>query len=106
NLGLDPTLGWITRHPDTHAQITGTILPMWEAALSLALRAHRSFADRALVGWDIALTADGPVIVEGNGAPDLDIVQRFYRRGLMDGSFAKSLCVQLERTFQPNSRAA
>ena len=106
NLGLDPTLGWITRHPDTHAQITGTILPMWEAALSLALRAHRSFADRALVGWDIALTADGPVIVEGNGAPDLDIVQRFYRRGLMDGSFAKSLYVQLERTFQPNSRAA
>lgn len=36
-----------------------------------------------LVGSDVAITPDRPVLVEGNGAPDLDIMQRFARKGLM-----------------------
>ena len=65
------------------AAITGTKLPQWDEVRELAARAHRAFSDRVLVGWDIAITPDGPVIVEGNGSPDLDIMQRFVRHGLM-----------------------
>jgi hypothetical protein len=83
NLGADSRLGWLDRHPDTGAAITGTKLPQWDEVRELAARAHRAFADRVLVGWDIAITPDGPIIVEGNGSPDLDIMQRFVRHGLM-----------------------
>lgn len=83
NLGADARLGWMDQHPVSGAQITGTRLPMWVEVREFALRAHRAFGDRVLVGWDIAITADGPVLVEGNGCPDLDIMQRFVRSGLM-----------------------
>lgn len=77
NLGMDAKLGWLDRHPDTDAMIAGRTLPLWAETKALARRAHRSFADRVLVGWDIAITDDGAVIVEGNSSPDLDILQRF-----------------------------
>jgi len=83
NLGADARLGWMDRHPVSGAQITGTRLPLWNEVREFALRAHRAFADRVLVGWDIAVTPNGPVLVEGNGCPDLDIMQRFVRGGLM-----------------------
>ena len=83
DLGADASFGWVDRHPATDAQILGTQLPMWEEAKRFAVRAHGAFADRVVVGWDIAITPDGPMLVEGNGAPDLDIMQRFVRHGLM-----------------------
>lgn len=77
NLGMDSRMGWLDRHPDTGALIVGRRLPLWEEAKSLAVQAHRAFVDRVLVGWDIAITDDGPIVVEGNSSPDLDIIQRF-----------------------------
>lgn len=83
NLGADCRLGWMDHHPVSGAAIAGARLPMWAEVCDFAIRAHRAFADRALVGWDIAIAPDGPVMVEGNGSPDLDIMQRFVRHGLM-----------------------
>lgn len=77
NLGMDARLGWLDQHPDTGAEIAGRALPQWEKIKVLAIRAHRAFADRVLVGWDIGVTDQGPLVVEGNSSPDLDIVQRF-----------------------------
>lgn len=77
NLGMNARLGWLDRHPDTDAQILGRKLPQWEEVKALAVRAHRAFNDRVLVGWDIGVTDEGPVVVEGNSSPDLDIIQRF-----------------------------
>ena len=77
NLGSDARLGWLDRHPDTGAAIRGRKLPCWDEAKALAETVHEAFGDRVLVGWDIAITDEGPVVVEGNSSPDLDIVQRF-----------------------------
>jgi hypothetical protein len=77
NLGMDARLGWLDRHPDTGAKIVGRTLPQWEAIKALAIQAHRVFDDRVIVGWDIGVTDQGPLVVEGNSSPDLDIVQRF-----------------------------
>jgi hypothetical protein len=74
-------LGWHDKHPTTGAQIEGTRLPFWEELRSLAIRAHEAFADRVIVGWDIAIDADGPIVVEGNGSPDVDLMQRFMELG-------------------------
>jgi glutathione synthase/RimK-type ligase-like ATP-grasp enzyme len=98
NLGADCRLGWLNRHPDSGAQIEGTQLPMWSEVREFAIRIHRAFDDRLLVGWDIAITPDGPVLVEGNGAPDLDIMQRFLRQGLMAARLGALLAFHLSQS--------
>ena len=37
-----------------------------------------------VVGWDVAITEKGPVIIEGNRRPGFDVVQVASRRGRMD----------------------
>jgi uncharacterized protein len=98
NLGADCRLGWLDRHPDSGAQITGARLPMWDEVREFAIRTHMAFDDRLLVGWDIAITPDGPVLVEGNGAPDLDIMQRFLRRGLMAARLGALLAFHISQS--------
>jgi hypothetical protein len=56
-------------HPVTGERIEGFQLPHWDQAVALALEAHKTLPTIALVGWDIALTPDGPVIIEGNSTP-------------------------------------
>lgn len=80
--GLDASLGWLSVHPDTGAMIEGRSLPFWEEVKSVAVRAHRAFNDRKLIGWDIAILDSGPIVVEGNSSADLDILQRTARAGL------------------------
>jgi len=96
DLGMDARRGWLDHHPDTGAAIVGTILPGWPEIRELALRAHAAFADRVCIGWDIALTTAGACLVEGNGAPDVDLMQRPMRRGLADDRFGVLLAHHLQ----------
>lgn len=96
NLGMDARLGWLDRHPDTGAPIAGRSFPRWTEMRALALDAHRAFSDRIYVGWDIALCEAGPVLIEGNLAPDLDIMQRPSRSGLASGRFGELLAFHLQ----------
>lgn len=68
---LGPALSFASRdefdtHPRTGARITGFQLPHWERACELVRRAARLFLPIRTLGWDVALTAEGPVIVEAN----------------------------------------
>jgi hypothetical protein len=91
NLGGDARLGWFAVHPDTGAPIEGRVLPLWNEAKALAASAHEYFRDRVVIGWDVAILDDGPIIVEGNGNPDLDILQRFMPIGFRDHRFGRLL---------------
>jgi hypothetical protein len=91
NLGSDATIGWFSVHPNTGAPIEGRKVPCWEQVKADAVTAHGHFMDRVVVGWDIAILEDGPIFVEGNGNPDLDILQRFMRIGLREHRFAHLL---------------
>jgi hypothetical protein len=84
NLGSDSRLGWTSENPTTHARIEGTRLPYWEEVKELSVQAHRLFADRLLIGWDIAIADDGPIMIEGNRGPDMDLMQRFMETGFCD----------------------
>ena len=91
NLGGDARLGWFAVHPDTGAAIEGRTLPLWAKAKALATSAHQHFKDRVVVGWDIAILKEGPIVVEGNGNPDLDILQRFMPLGFREHRFGRLL---------------
>lgn len=67
-----PVLMKHTHHPETGAKIEGVKLTVWPQLESLAIRAHKCFPDIFSIGWDLAVTPNGPVIVEANtqyGAP-------------------------------------
>jgi hypothetical protein len=101
NLGANSKLGWVNRHPNTGARINGTKLPFWNEVQNLALAAHRSFDDRVIVGWDIAIAPGGPILIEGNGSPDLDIMQRFIRHGLMPARLGELLAFHVSQLELP-----
>jgi hypothetical protein len=71
-----PLARWMDRHPVTGARITGRRIPFWPEALALALATHALLRSPYLIGWDIAVTERGPVILEANKAPDVEIEQR------------------------------
>ena len=74
--GLDPNSGHHDRHPTRGATIQGTKLPMWESTVDLALCAHRLFPAQVLLAWDIAITPQGPVLLEANPRPGFHMTQR------------------------------
>ncbi len=79
DIGVRPDVGWRDTHPVSGATFAGRSLPYWQEAVALAIRAHEAFPNRIIVGWDVAMLADGACIIEGNGKPDLDIHQRVER---------------------------
>jgi hypothetical protein len=86
-------------HPVTGAPIAGFVLPHWDEAKALAVRAHRAaFDDYALIGWDVGLTDRGPILVEGNSKPGVLMPQRAGRQGLGEQRYGALLAFHLART--------
>jgi hypothetical protein len=56
----------VQHHPDTGMAFRGFRLPDWEKAFALARRCARAFAPVRLVGFDIAFSERGPLLIEGN----------------------------------------
>ena len=96
--GFDSRRGWIDRHPKSAAAITGRMLPMWDELRELVRRAHSAFGDWVVVGWDVAILADGPSLVEGNHGPDIDLIQRPLRTPFGDSRLGELIALHLDRT--------
>lgn len=94
------------RHPTTGVAIAGTPVPDLSEAIALACRAHCAFAGFIVIGWDIGLTDDGPMLVEGNWNPGTDILQLVSGRGLADTRLGALYRHHLERLSVESWRAA
>lgn len=57
------------RHPDTGIPFDGLSIPYFTEALE-TVRSAAALLPYRLIGWDVAITPDGPVLVEGNNQPD------------------------------------
>lgn len=53
-------------HPLTGERITGFIVPHWTRVIDMVSNAALHHHENRSVGWDIAVTADGPELIEGN----------------------------------------
>lgn len=69
---------WHARHPITKVRIAGRILPYWHETIRLVEKAHRLFPDRIMLGFDVAITDRGPVVIEGNVQSGCDMIQRTH----------------------------
>ena len=63
----DTTLGIIyEEHPNTHVKIQGYKIPFVKEAVAMCFEAALKVPQVRYVGWDVAVTEKGPIIIEGN----------------------------------------
>lgn len=72
------------RHPVTGVLFDGFQIPCFQEARDLVLQAALESDKILVVGWDVAISDHGPVIIEGNRRPGFDIVQVLDNRGRKD----------------------
>ena len=79
-------------HPDP-----GCTLPDWEIAMQRAKIAHGACSGFAFIGWDIAFTPQGPVLLEGNENWSAGEYQRLSGEPLGHTKFPDVLATWLNR---------
>jgi len=77
----------ITHHPDTGAPLTGFNMPLWDDVVDLVKSATQCLPGLRMQAWDIAITPDGPSIVELSLPGDIDSLQAAFRQGHWDHTF-------------------
>lgn len=78
---------WPTHHPVTGAPLVGETLPHWQAVVDLAIAAHAAFPVNGILGWDIAITETGPVLIECNENTGHALYQLAADRGVLNADF-------------------
>lgn len=56
-------------HPDTCMVLPGFKIPMWNEVKNFSLMLSQVVPEAIYIGWDIAITPNGPVVIEGNTRP-------------------------------------
>jgi hypothetical protein len=77
-----PEMTSINQHPDTGSPICGFQLPFWRETLETVRCAQQELREAPTLGWDIAITDSGPVVVEANISYGVEIHQVALQRGL------------------------
>jgi hypothetical protein len=77
--------GWrktkeIECHPDSKSQLNGVVIENWQAIKEEVKQFQQAFPYCKAAGWDIAITDEGPVVIEVNDFWDRT-GQYFIRRG-------------------------
>lgn len=83
--GLDAE--WIEAHPVNGEVFAEHQVPHWEATKKIATDAHSLFTEFGVFGWDIAMTSDGPLIIECNANPFHSLYQLSTGRGVLNEEF-------------------
>lgn len=74
----DKTIKTYTFHPTNGFELIGFKVPYFKQAIELVKKAQLHSRHINYVGWDIAITEKGPVIVEGNELPGYDMPQNYF----------------------------
>ena len=83
-------------HPDTQVVFSDVSLPFVREAVQQAVKLHNKLSSIRLIGWDIAITADGPVFIEGNDNPEISGLQT------VNGGLKRNLTRYLEMDYDGN----
>jgi hypothetical protein len=75
----DENLNEFYEHPLTKFKFPGKVIPNFSEVITISKKAALLFPETKIIGWDIALTNNGPIILEGNSSPGLTIIQRTYK---------------------------
>lgn len=74
----DKTITTYDNHPTNGFKLIGFKVPMFDKAIELCKKAAKVEQHIRYVGWDVAITPDGPILVEGNQLPGYDMPQNYF----------------------------
>ena len=78
--------GKVREHPQTQIPFSSFEIPYFHCAVELAVKLHRYLYGIHSIGWDIAITEAGPILIEGNddwdGAVPMALEKNFKQRFL------------------------
>jgi len=83
----------VDSHPDTGVSLKTLSVPDWQQVLDFTFRAALTLPKLRFQQWDIALSDDGPLVLEVNlfGTGGCDLTQLLYRKGLWDDKMSAFL---------------
>lgn len=87
--GSGPDYGRVDRHPVSGVTFTDLQIPHWERLHQAAVAAHGIFPEFGIIGWDISMDGDGPVIIEANTNPFHTLYQLAACRGVLNPEFKR-----------------
>jgi Sugar-transfer associated ATP-grasp len=87
--GVGSDLKVIEREPASGINLPGFTVPDFQAAQALILQAAVYFSGIRTQSWDVALTADGPVLLEMNFGGDLNLHQLAHNRGVLSDAYCR-----------------
>ena len=67
--GIDYDGNYYLEHPITGLSFKGFKIPLWKEVLYTVKQAAKTIPDIGYIGWDIAISNEGVVIIEGNNDP-------------------------------------
>ena len=82
--GYDEFMTEYVQHPDSGVVFKGYAIPRWNELKSICCEMAELVPDVRCIGWDMALTDDGWVVVEGNGMTQFIGPQIVYKRGIKE----------------------
>lgn len=80
-VSFDITKGEFETHPTTGVTLNGFQIPHWNAVTELCRTTATEFLPNRSVGWDVAVTEDGPVLIEGNHDWGARLLQMPHKQG-------------------------
>jgi len=66
-------------HPETGRQIVGFVIPFWKRITETILKFQAIHPCFDLVGWDVIITHEGFLIIEGNHNPETSLLVMFNK---------------------------
>lgn len=68
----------VTQHPDNGLVFECFEIPYFKEAVKMAKDLHSKLYRIHSMGWDIAITSNGPVFIEGNSLWEISLIQAVH----------------------------
>ena len=78
--GIDKLLNE-SQNSITGIKFDGFRIPYWNEIKEMVIEAAKVNPNIHIVGWDVSISKDGPLIIEGNRGPGFDLVQVLMKKG-------------------------
>jgi hypothetical protein len=91
---------WVKTHPVSGLAFEGFEFPHWDAVKEVACEGHALFPEFGIVGWDIAIGTEGPILIECNDNPYHVLWQLAAGKGFLNDTFVPQLKAANARSEQ------